>query len=161
MSSIGKNIAKYRKAKNITQEQLAEICGVSPQAVSKWENDVSCPDVSLFKTIAKTFSITVDALFEEEDAPPTFLKRDEKRSEAKLLKIRCEEGKSRVSINLPLALAELLLQNESVAGKIEIGGKAFRSIDFKKIVELVSLGVMGKLIEVEDEDGEKVEVWVE
>lgn len=40
MDTIGKRIAAYRKKKNIKQDELAAILGVSPQAVSKWENDV-------------------------------------------------------------------------------------------------------------------------
>lgn len=41
MESIGKKIAFYRKARGMTQEELSEKLGVSPQAVSKWENEVS------------------------------------------------------------------------------------------------------------------------
>ncbi len=41
MDTIGKRIAVYRKKKNIKQDELAEILGVSPQAVSKWENEIS------------------------------------------------------------------------------------------------------------------------
>ena len=44
---IGSNIAALRKEKGITQEELANALGVSAQAVSKWENNSSCPDVSL------------------------------------------------------------------------------------------------------------------
>ena len=39
--TIGKKLSELRKEKGITQEKMAEICGVSPQAVSKWENEVS------------------------------------------------------------------------------------------------------------------------
>ena len=39
--TLGQRIAYYRKARNITQEELGEKCGVSSQAVSKWEADVS------------------------------------------------------------------------------------------------------------------------
>ena len=44
--TIGNRIAKYRKAKGLTQEALANLMGVSSQAVSKWETDASCPDIS-------------------------------------------------------------------------------------------------------------------
>ena len=44
--TIGNRIARYRKAKNLTQEALANQIGVSSQAVSKWETDASCPDIS-------------------------------------------------------------------------------------------------------------------
>lgn len=59
---IGSNIAALRKEKGITQEELANALGVSAQAVSKWENNSSCPDVSLLTVIADYFGVTVDAL---------------------------------------------------------------------------------------------------
>ena len=45
--TIGNRITKFRKAKGMPQEELANQLGVSSQAVSKWENDISCPDISL------------------------------------------------------------------------------------------------------------------
>ena len=51
MITIGQNISINRKEKGMTQEQLAEICNVSPQAVSKWENDISYPDITLLKQL--------------------------------------------------------------------------------------------------------------
>lgn len=61
--SIGENIAKYRKAKSLTQEQLGELLGVTNQAVSKWESGVSMPDVMLLPEIANALDITLDALY--------------------------------------------------------------------------------------------------
>ena len=61
--SIGTNIYTLRKNKKITQGQLAEKLGVSEQAVSKWENDVCAPDVSLFPAIAEFFGVSIDRLF--------------------------------------------------------------------------------------------------
>ncbi len=65
--NIGNNIAALRKEKGITQEELANEIGVSPQAVSKWENNSSCPDVSLLTIIADYFGVTVDALLRAGD----------------------------------------------------------------------------------------------
>ena len=61
--SIGKNIAKYRKAKGFTQEELGANLGVTNQAVSKWESEVSMPDVMLLPEIAKALNITLDDLY--------------------------------------------------------------------------------------------------
>lgn len=60
--TLGKRIAALRKAKGLTQEQLAEKVGVSAQAVSKWENDVSCPDITLLPLLADLFDVSVDEL---------------------------------------------------------------------------------------------------
>lgn len=60
--TIGKRIMTLRKSKGMTQDQLAEQLGVSPQAVSKWENDISCPDITLLPRLAEVFSVTTDWL---------------------------------------------------------------------------------------------------
>lgn len=60
--SMGKRIMQLRKEKGYTQEQLAEMMGVSAQAVSKWENDVSCPDISILPMLAEKLGVTTDEL---------------------------------------------------------------------------------------------------
>ena len=60
--TIGKRIQALRKSRGMTQEQLAEQVGVSAQAVSKWENDSSCPDISLLPKLAELFQVTTDSL---------------------------------------------------------------------------------------------------
>ena len=59
---IGEKIAKYRKQKDYTQEQLGKLVGVSGQAVSKWENG-GVPDTYLLPTISKVLGVSIDALF--------------------------------------------------------------------------------------------------
>lgn len=62
---IHQNIAYYRKLCGYTQEQLAERLGVTGQAVSKWENAVSNPDISVLPDLAKTLGVDINALFEQ------------------------------------------------------------------------------------------------
>ncbi len=64
--SLGKNIAANRKRLGLTQDQLAEQLGVTPQAVSKWENDQSCPDIATLPRLAEIFSISTDELLGRE-----------------------------------------------------------------------------------------------
>ncbi len=66
MESLGNRIMKNRKAKGLTQDQLAEQLGVTPQAVSKWENDLSCPDITTLPKLAELFGITTDELLGRE-----------------------------------------------------------------------------------------------
>lgn len=56
-------IAYYRKLKGITQSELADMVGVSCQAVSKWERQNSYPDITVLPTLADIFGITIDELF--------------------------------------------------------------------------------------------------
>ena len=63
---ISERIRKYREENHITQQELADKLYVSKQAISKWENDKSLPDVSLYPTIASLLNITVDELMGNE-----------------------------------------------------------------------------------------------
>jgi len=63
---IGKFIAKLRKDKNMTQEQLAEKMGVSINAVSKWERGLSFPDISLYKKLCMELDISIEELINGE-----------------------------------------------------------------------------------------------
>ncbi len=60
--TLGKRVAFYRRKLGLTQDRLAEFLGVTAQAVSKWENDQSCPDITLLPKLADTFGCTVDEL---------------------------------------------------------------------------------------------------
>lgn len=60
--TLGKRIAAQRKGLGLTQDQLAEKIGVTAQAVSKWENDQSCPDIATLPCLADIFGITTDEL---------------------------------------------------------------------------------------------------
>lgn len=59
---LGENMRKFRLAKDLTQEALAEELGVSPQTISRWEGGSSYPDVELLPEIAGYFGVSVDAL---------------------------------------------------------------------------------------------------
>lgn len=65
--NIGENIKSLRKQKDITQEQLAEMLGVSCQSVSRWESGVCYPDMELLPQLAKIFEITVDKILGVDD----------------------------------------------------------------------------------------------
>lgn len=60
--SFGQIIRQLRRDRNLTQEELAEQLNISAQAVSKWENDISLPDISQLVPIANFFDVTTDAL---------------------------------------------------------------------------------------------------
>lgn len=66
--SFGQRLAQLRKLRGMTQLELAQILGVTNQAVSKWESDMCCPDIMLLPELADAFGVTVDTLFGRE--PP-------------------------------------------------------------------------------------------
>lgn len=72
-NTLGKRIVQNRKQLGLTQDQLAEQLGVTAQAVSKWENDQSCPDISMLPHLAEIFGTTTDELLGREAPPPVYV----------------------------------------------------------------------------------------
>ena len=62
--NIGQKIKELRQENNLTQEELAEQLGVSPQAISRWENSTTYPDITLLPIIANMFDVTIDYLLD-------------------------------------------------------------------------------------------------
>ncbi len=163
--TLGARIAEYRRAKGLKQDELAQTLGVSPQAVSKWENDVSCPDIMMLPALAAQLGITVDTLLTGKSEAPkvTYLpEQDRKDFEKMMLYIRVDSADGdRVRVNLPMPLIKVFLD----AGiSIEsMGGEKMNNvnIDWKQVIRLVENGVVGKLVEVESADGDIIEVVVE
>ena len=165
MKSIGQNIAKLRKEKSITQEELAEICGVSPQAVSKWEDDQTCPDISLLPKLAKILGVSVDELLsdKQELQPVVTLVPEDQRKDIKDMTLRIVVDSAdgdKVRVNLPMALVLLAMEMGMEMPQVS-GNDALKDIDWAQVMELVRHGAMGNLIEVESADGDIVRIFVE
>jgi transcriptional regulator with XRE-family HTH domain len=161
--TLGGRISDYRRAKVITQEELAERLNVSPQAVSKWENDVCCPDIMLLPKLAAILGVSVDTLLSDKAEPETRVLPEEKRKNISELTLRVIVNSSdgdKVRVNLPMELVKVGLELGMQMPQVT-GNDALKNIDIKKILELVERGVYGKLVEVESADGDKVDIFVE
>lgn len=163
--TIGSRISALRRKKNMTQEELAAEMGVSAQAVSKWENDLSCPDISLLPQLAKLLGVTTDELLGSE-APVTQLLPEEKRKPIENMILRVfvnSKDGDKVKVNLPLSLVQLGLQMGMQMPEVAGSGAAdaMKNIDIAKVLALAEQGVIGKLVEVESAQGDTVEVYVE
>lgn len=167
--TIGSRIAKYRKEKNLTQEALAEQVGVSSQAVSKWENDISCPDISLLPKLCAVLGITSDELLTGKNDEVKLLPAHQRKSLEELtLRIRVNSAEGdKVRVNLPMTLVKVCLEigvdiGPGMAGMAGIDGmEGLKNLDMAKVMELVEKGLIGKLVEVESAEGDIVEVVVE
>lgn len=162
MITLGQQIASFRKSKGMTQETLAEQCSVSPQAVSKWENDITAPDISLLPKLASIFGVTVDELIGVKRSEVVAVDKTCVDISKMFLRIRVLSGDGdKVNLNIPLVIAEALLKN----GKLSVGSddklSALKDIDFAEIITLIKEGAVGKILEVESGDGDKVEIFVE
>lgn len=163
--TLGKRIADLRHEKGWKQDELAEKLGVSPQAVSKWENDQTCPDISLLPGLANILGITVDELLsgKQENAPVVTMVPEQQRKDIKdmLLRITVDSHEGdKVRVNLPMALVQVALEMGMEMPQVS-GNDALKNIDWTKIMELVRHGAMGNLVEVESADGDTVRIFVE
>lgn len=161
--TLGQRISESRKARGITQEELAEKLGVSAQAVSKWENDLSCPDIMLLPELGDLLGMTTDELLRGEKKQTVMLLPEEKRKSLDDMVFRIQvrsADNDRVNINLPMSLVRLAVEIGIQLPQFE-GNEALKNIDFKQIFDLVERGVIGKLVEVESGDGDIVEIAVE
>jgi len=164
-NTLGKRIAALRREKGMKQEELSELLGVSPQAISKWENDQTCPDISLLPTLAKTFGISVDELLsgKKEEKPSVRIVPEPERKDIKDMMFRIivnSKNGEEVRINIPLALIEVLLEGGLNISQVS-DNNALKSIDLSKIMNLVRQGAVGNLLEVEASDGDIVRIFVE
>ena len=163
MESIGRKIAFYRKAKGMTQEELSEKLGVSPQAVSKWENDAACPDIQLLVPLAKILEVTTDELLSAEPVQQVRMIPQKQKPDLKhqTLKVIVDSAKGdKVRVNLPMELVKVGLEIGSKIPQVS-GNEQLQNIDFEQIMQLVESGVMGELVEIESADGDVVHVVVE
>lgn len=163
-TTLGKRIAALRKQKELRQDDIAQLLDVSPQAVSEWENDQTCPDIGLLPKLAQILGVTTDELLsgkhtlqEVRVLPP------EERKDIKdmLLRIIVDSSDGdKVRINLPMALVQVALDMGTEMPQIS-GKEALKNIDLNQIMELVRQGAIGNLVEVESADGDTVRIFVE
>ena len=163
--TIGKRIAALRREKNLKQDDLAQMLEVSPQAVSKWENDQTCPDISLLPKLAKILGVSVDELLsgKQELQPVVTLVPEDQRKDIKDMMLRIVVDSAdgdKVRVNLPMALVLLAMEMGMEMPQVS-GNDALKDIDWAQVMELVRHGVMGNLIEVESAGGDIVRIFVE
>lgn len=144
-TTLGKRIAALRRDKGLKQDELAQQLGVTPQAVSKWENDQTCPDITLLPQLAKILGVSVDELLSgkaEPEVPAVRVLPAEQRKDLKDMVLRIvvdsAEG-DKVRVNLPLGLVEAALDMGMDVTQFT-GTDALKGIDLGKILDLVRLG---------------------
>ena len=161
--TIGNRIAKFRKAKGMTQEDLANQLGVSSQAVSKWENDASCPDISLLPQLCKVLGVTTDELLTGKNDEVKLVPAEQRKPLEQLtmrIKVDSSNG-DKVRVNLPMSLVKVGLEmGMDISGSVS-GMENLKNVDLSKILELAEKGLIGKLVEVESAEGDTVEIVVE
>ncbi len=101
--TLGEKLSKLRKEYNYTQEQLADILGVSRQSISKWESDIAYPETDKLLKTGKLFDCSMDYLLKEDISERQGLQPTEKESLWDKLKLQIHERKSEKMIfSMPL-----------------------------------------------------------
>jgi len=164
--TLGKRIAALRRQKGMRQEDLAQQLGLTSQAVSKWENDLTSPDISILPQLASLLGVSVDELLsgkQAESEPEVKLLPAEERKDLKDMMLRIvvdSKDGDNVRVNLPMPLVQAAIDMGMEMSQVS-GNKSLANIDLKQILDLVHQGVIGNLVEVESSDGDTVRIFVE
>lgn len=160
--TIGEKIYELRKRKGMTQDELAEKMGVSSQAVSKWEKDLSIPDIAILIELSDFFHITLDELIREKQQTVQYAPIEERKNfDEMFLRVHVSSVQGDiVKVNLPLAFVKIALQMNIEIPQFN-GSDMLKNIDLNTIIMMVENGVIGKLVEVESSEGDLVEVMVD
>lgn len=162
---LGNTISSLRKKNEMTQEELAGRLGVSAQAVSKWENDISCPDIYMLPQLASVFGVTVDALLsgkaaeeiEAETENEEFESNKTYKSAKKLSKINIlvtnPNGKD-TNVSFPIKLVDFGLKMGTSLGGLD-------KEQMKIIRDAIENGLGGEIVNVNGENGEHVVISLE
>lgn len=156
--SFGQRFQRLRKNAGLTQEEVATKLNITPQAVSKWENDASAPDISVLAELSDILSVSLDELLDKQPTVKMAEPASDKGNKVLRISVKEKDGE-KVNINLPLVLVKTLLDSGLPVNLINSNSEAVTSIDFSKIIEIAESGVVGKLLEVEGDDN--VAIWIE
>ena len=153
MNTIGKRIAEYCKKRNLKQDELAEMLGVSAQAVSKWENDLSCPDISLLPALSDNLCISIDEIIAGKKYYPNTC-NIEKNNEKTFTLLFEYDSVECSKMNLRMSMVRKAVEKGLDPITLNDCKKAFNNVDFAAVIKLVvgiaETGQTGILYECSD-----------
>ena len=165
--TLGRRIQALRKEQSLTQDALAEKMGVTPQAVSKWENDQSCPDIMSLPQLAKVLQVSVDTLLTGHSAAPCAASA--KKPEELIVRLAFfAEDATRICVNLPFPVFRLSVLYDLLSFTFQTNEgerdaerivRALAGVDFKQLVHLIESGMTGTLVDINL--GDRLTIWTE
>ena len=160
--TFGQRFTRLRKQRGLTQEELGEKLGVSGQAVSKWENDASMPDISLLVQLSDILGVSLDDLLGKERQLTRIVPEEERKNpDDMVLKVRVNSADGdKITVNMPMKLVKAGIAMGMVMPEID-GKPALEGIDFEQVIKLVEEGLVGEIVTVESADGDNIRVFVE
>ena len=153
--TFGERFQRLRKERGLTQDRIAEAVNVSSQAVSKWENDINMPDITLLLPLSELLGVTTDELLGKEKHEVMIIEDPEKKKDIMKMMFRVK-----VNIQLPMALIKIAIDSgmsmPQVSGKVDL-----TQFDWKQILDLVEQGVIGEIVKVDTAEGDQVSIIIE
>ena len=129
--TLGRRIARLRLARTATQERLAKELNVSPQAVSKWENDINYPDISLLPDLARFLGVSVDELLSGASASaPESVAAQESAAEKSIAEVVS------VAADEPAEIVEETIEQDNQGIAAQSSGFSFGKLFGKSMVKV-------------------------
>lgn len=162
--TFGSRLARLRKEHNFTQEDIANKINISAQAISKWENDLTSPDIQTLILLSDIFHVSLDELLGKEQANAIVVDKT-KSVDKMMLKILVNSIKGdTVKVNLPVAIVKMFVTSGIINNFIKLEDdkkNILEGIDFNYLLLLIEQGIIGELVCVESANGDLVKVIVE
>ena len=168
--TLGRRIARLRLEHGMTQERLAGELGVTAQAVSKWENDLSAPDILLLPALSKTFGVSVDQLLGVVPIVRDVVPAQAAAPAEPEVVIEPEPepaprpdrgGGDDVNINVPLGLAGVVLgASKKVPGTVNLNLNNV-DVDLSLISEAIKHCEKGTILDADGGNGDHVTITLE
>ena len=147
---IGEHIAYYRKKAGMTQEQLSEKMGVTAQAVSKWENGLTCPDLDSVARLSEILGVSVEQLIHGDAAVPSVSVVETPQVGRRVLCLQVQTKTPEV-FNVTVRFPVELILKAYEMGCLEslVGDEA---CFVEQAIEMIRQGAIGSLVDVETEE---------
>lgn len=166
--TIGRKLYDLRKQSGYTQDYVAEKLGVSAQAVSKWENDIACPDIMTLPNIANLYGITIDELFKNDDVQSNvkFEKMEQVNENELVVRVYVDSVHGdavKVSVPYPIVkeIANAGKSISAVVSGVVISGIDLSGVNFDAIFTMVEKGMLGEFVNITSQNGDIIRVVVE
>ncbi len=124
--TLGQKIAELRKAKNMTQLELANKLNITDKAVSKWERDISCPDINTFPKLAEILDVSVDELLQANSL------KDETNKKEDIVDLVLKAVPLALGIGVALLVTFKQIQWEEAASLLAIAVVALSARNFRE-----------------------------
>ena len=157
MTTIGSNIAYFRKKAGFTQEELSEIMNITSQAISKWENDLSYPDLANAQKLACVLKVSMEELLNGDTKHPVATNADAEQIARRILVIHVQtapnESYGTKATSSTVCIPVSVLLNAFENGTLhELLGEDITGSQAEMIINIIKQGVTGTIIDQQTQD---------